>query len=47
MTKVVALMSMSLDGYVADATDGVAEVFSAHRVRRGRAFGRGRTRTPR
>ena len=27
MTKVVALMSMSLDGYVADATDGVAEVF--------------------
>src|SRR6266545_1414784 len=27
MTKVVAIMSMSLDGYVADATDGVAEVF--------------------
>ena len=27
MTKVVALMSMSLDGYVADANDGVAEVF--------------------
>src|SRR5215213_2865329 len=27
MSKVVALMSMSLDGYVADATDGVAEVF--------------------
>ena len=26
MTKVIALMSMSLDGYVADATDGVAEV---------------------
>ena len=25
--KVVALMSMSLDGYVADANDGVAEVF--------------------
>lgn len=28
MTKVVALMSMSLDGYVADANDGVAEVFA-------------------
>jgi dihydrofolate reductase len=27
MTKVVAIMSMSLDGYVADASDGVAEVF--------------------
>jgi len=27
MTKVVAIMSMSLDGYVADSTDGVAEVF--------------------
>jgi dihydrofolate reductase len=27
MGKVVALMSMSLDGYVADADDGVAEVF--------------------
>jgi dihydrofolate reductase len=27
MTKVVAIMSMSLDGYVADAHDGVAEVF--------------------
>ena len=27
MTKVVALMSMSLDGYVADANDGVDEVF--------------------
>jgi dihydrofolate reductase len=27
MTKVVAIMSMSLDGYVADADDGVAEVF--------------------
>ena len=27
MTKVVALMSMSLDGYVADASDGVGEVF--------------------
>jgi len=26
MTKVVAIMSMSLDGYVADANDGVAEV---------------------
>jgi dihydrofolate reductase len=27
MTRVVAIMSMSLDGYVADADDGVAEVF--------------------
>jgi len=27
MTKVVAIMSMSLDGYVADANDGVAAVF--------------------
>ena len=27
MNKVVAIMSMSLDGYVADANDGVAEVF--------------------
>ena len=27
MTKVVALMSMSLDGYVADVKDGVDEVF--------------------
>ena len=27
MAKVVAFMSMSLDGYVADAKDGVAEVF--------------------
>ena len=27
MSKVVAMMSMSLDGYVADANDGVAEVF--------------------
>ena len=27
MGKVIALMSMSLDGYVADADDGVAEVF--------------------
>ena len=27
MTKVVALMSMSLDGYVADKNDGVDEVF--------------------
>jgi dihydrofolate reductase len=27
MTKVIAIMSMSLDGYVADANDGVTEVF--------------------
>jgi len=27
MSKVVAIMSMSLDGFVADANDGVAEVF--------------------
>ena len=27
MAKVVAIMSMSLDGYVADVNDGVAEVF--------------------
>ena len=27
MSKVVAIMSMSLDGYVADVNDGVAEVF--------------------
>lgn len=27
MSKVVAIMSMSLDGYVADANDGVSEVF--------------------
>ena len=27
MTKVIAIMSMSLDGYVADADDGVDEVF--------------------
>jgi dihydrofolate reductase len=27
MSKIVAIMSMSLDGYVADINDGVAEVF--------------------
>ena len=27
MSKIVAIMSMSLDGYVADANDGVGEVF--------------------
>ena len=27
MSKVVAIMSMSLDGFVADRNDGVAEVF--------------------
>ncbi|MDO7849080.1 dihydrofolate reductase family protein [Hymenobacter sp. M29] len=28
MSKVIAIMSMSLDGYVADLNDGVAEVFA-------------------
>jgi dihydrofolate reductase len=27
MSKVIAIMSMSLDGYIADANDGVGEVF--------------------
>jgi len=27
MSKVIAIMSMSLDGYVANLNDGVAEVF--------------------
>ena len=27
MSKVVAIMSMSLDGYIADLNDGVADVF--------------------
>src|SRR4051794_9001364 len=27
MSEVIAIMSMSLDGYVADVDDGVAEVF--------------------
>jgi dihydrofolate reductase len=27
MSKLIAIMSMSLDGYVADVDDGVAEVF--------------------
>jgi hypothetical protein len=34
MSKVVAIMSMSLDGYVADANDGVAEVFDWYFGRR-------------
>ncbi|HET7584798.1 MAG TPA: hypothetical protein VFK13_07820 [Gemmatimonadaceae bacterium] len=29
-SKVIALMSMSLDGFVADANDGVAEVFDRY-----------------
>ena len=32
MSKVVAIMSMSLDGYVADPDDGVAEVFDRYLV---------------
>ena len=28
MSKIVAIMSMSLDGYIADLNDGVAEVFN-------------------
>jgi hypothetical protein len=27
MSKLIAIMSMSLDGFVADRNDGVAEVF--------------------
>ncbi len=30
MSKVIAIMSMSLDGYVADKQDGVAEVFDGY-----------------
>jgi len=30
MSEVVALMSKSLDGYVADPDDGVADVFAGH-----------------
>jgi len=32
MSKVVAIMSMSLDGYVADLNDGVAEVALIYQV---------------
>ena len=32
MAKVIAFMSMSLDGFVADANDGVAEVFDWPRL---------------
>ena len=32
MSKVVAIMSMSLDGYVADLNDGVGEVFDWYMV---------------
>ncbi len=49
MAKVVAIMSMSLDGYVADANDGVADAMGwyfgsgdvafGRRVRRGEAVG--------
>ena len=31
MSKLVAIMSMSLDGYVADPNDGVGEVFAWYR----------------
>ncbi len=31
MSKVVAIMSMSLDGYVADLNDGVAKVWPSKR----------------
>ena len=30
MSKLVAIMSVSLDGYVADRNDGVAEVFDRY-----------------
>jgi hypothetical protein len=30
MSNLVAIMSMSLDGYVADRNDGVAEVFDRY-----------------
>ena len=33
MTKTIAIMSMSLDGYVADLNDGVAEVFDWYTAR--------------
>ena len=33
MSKVVAIMPMSLDGYVADSNDGVAEVFDWYGLR--------------
>ena len=30
MSRIIAIMSMSLDGYVADLNDGVAEVFDCY-----------------
>ena len=45
MSKVVAIMSMSLDGYVADRNDGVAEVFDWY-VTSGRSNSTPEGRTP-
>jgi hypothetical protein len=42
MSKVVALMSMSLDGFVADLNDGVAEVFESA-VRQAKAAAAGKS----
>ena len=36
MAKVVAILSMSLDGYIADVDDGVAEVFETVYLTHGR-----------
>ena len=45
MSKVVAIMSMSLDGYVADLNDGVDEVFDWYYTRgTSRSTPAGRTR---
>ena len=45
MSKVVAIMSMSLDGYVADRNDGVAEV-STGTSTRGTSNSTPESRTP-
>jgi hypothetical protein len=44
MSKLVAIMSMSLDGYVADLNDGVAEVFDWYLPRGTKSAPEGRTR---